>query len=336
MLNKKLIHKAKQFLVSSKHKPIRIAVIGDLAIDKYVHGSVDRISPEAPVPILLAKRKEYRMGCAANVYNNLSVIKYGLNLKIDVMGIVGNDLNGQMILNSIPNNDLIIVSDQRSTTLKTRYMSNGQQLIRVDVEDTRNLPTLVQKEVVENLKSIIGELDGIIMQDYGKGFLSKSMIMDIIDAAFTNNVPIIVDPNRNTSASLYLNATMITPNVSEAEAILGRKFDGSSNLEVEIACRNLKNLLNLRMVMITRSQYGLTVLDEKNKVHHLPAVAKTIFDVTGAGDTVVSMFTAAYLGGAGVPASCLIASAAAGVVISKIGTSVAMIHEILKELDSLV
>ncbi len=337
-----LIGQARDFLSkgNSKSKGASIGVIGDLALDRYIFGSVDRISPEAPVPVLHVDRHFDKPGCAANVCENLAALREAFQLKVDVLGVVGDDEAGTKLLGQMlghgKNFELRVVKDpSRPTTLKTRYMAGAQhQLLRVDVEDTANLSAESEKEFLKNFYACIDDLDGLLIQDYAKGLLSEKILSEILRVASEKKIPSLVDPNRNTPGHFYKGATLITPNIAETEILLGRSLKkGENNEIVAEACADLKKNYDLKMAMITRSQHGITLLDAEDQIHHFPAISRAVFDVTGAGDTVMAVFAGAYLSGASIPVACTLATAAASVVVAKVGTATASVQEILDELE---
>jgi len=337
-----LIGQARDFLTrpNSKTSGARVGVIGDLALDRYIFGSVERISPEAPVPVLHVERHFDKPGCAANVCENLAALKEAFKLKVDVLGVVGADSSGLDLINRLAAHgsdfSVHVVKDPaRPTILKTRYMAGAQhQLLRVDVEDTAHLTPAAEKEFLKNFYATLGSVNGLIIQDYAKGLLSEKLLREVLDAARAKKIPTLVDPNRNTPGHFYKGATLITPNIAESEALLGRSLKkGANDNEVADACFELKKRLSLEMVMITRSQYGITLVDAADVVRHFPAISRAVFDVTGAGDTVVSVFAGAYLSGASIPVACILATAAASVVVAKVGTATASVQEILDELN---
>lgn len=321
----------------------RLAVLGDLALDRYVCGSVDRISPEAPVPVLLVDRKFNKPGCAANVVENLAALARDWNLSVDVFGLVGEDEAGDSLLAQMRSlgpaiNVQVERSRLRPTTVKTRYMAGTQhQLLRVDEEDASPIEAEFLRELMTRVEARLPAIKGLIIEDYAKGLLSESLLRRVIESAKKHKVQVFIDPNIKSPAALYRGATLLTPNIAESEALLGRHFQskGKDDAEIGDACRELVEKLDLQMVMITRGKHGISLLDSSKRLHHFPAIARAVYDVTGAGDTVVAVVAAALLGGASAEVACTLATAAASVVVAKVGAATAKVEEISQELTQL-
>lgn len=336
---------ARQFLQvpASQRAETRLAVLGDLALDRYVCGTVDRISPEAPVPVLLVDRKFHKPGCAANVVENLAALAQDWRLAVSVFGVVGDDEAGRSLVQHLQ--DLgpalsleIAVAANRPTTVKTRYLAGTQhQLLRVDEEDVAPYTESLMTTQLARIEAILPTIKGLVVEDYAKGLLNEKFLKQVIARARAHGVQVFVDPNVKSPASLYVGATLLTPNIIETEALLGRplKSRGGDDNEVREACAELCEKLKLDMIMVTRGKHGITLLDATRKIHHFPAIARAVYDVTGAGDTVVAVFAAAVLGGASVEVACTLATAAASVVVGKVGAATAPVEEIARELDRL-
>ncbi len=338
-----------QDLISKKQKSAKgVGIVGDLALDRFIFGGVERISPEAPVPVLLVERQQEKLGCAANVAANLAELKSNWDFPLYVTGVIGEDVNGKALLGSLKalHSDLhadVLVDSSRPTTVKTRFLAGSRdhvgfqhQLLRVDEESKHNLSSELATRLVKHVESILPKISVLVIQDYAKGVLSLETFQAILALAKKHHVLTIVDPNRNTPAQAYVGAGLITPNVSEAEAFLGRSLSkGADHKIIEQACHELKEKMKLQMCMITRSAHGMTLLDEDNTIHHFPSIARAVYDVTGAGDTVVAVLAASLSVGATMSAACVLATAAAGVVVAKVGTATASHSEIAKELHRL-
>lgn len=343
---KSLIKQAKDFL-KKNHPTKRIAVVGDVALDRYVNGTVNRIAPEAPIPVFLENGEDFRLGCAANVCKNLSDLSN--SVKIDLYGLVAKDSSGSVIkglVKNLKNVNFDNVGPTSKTTTKTRFMVDGKILFRSDSEvnlgdydsyKMSKLSKLGSKELLRKISINIKKYDTIIIQDYGKGAITRDLSIELIEEANDLGIKVIVDPNINAEECIYMASYMITPNINEAIHMLyGCSKDiGHSDAEVERLCRDLKDLYKHKVVMITRGKYGLTLLDEGDNSHHFPAIGKQVFDVTGAGDTVVSVFTYALINGAKSEVACLLSIVAASIVVGKVGTSSVTKQEILKELENL-
>jgi D-beta-D-heptose 7-phosphate kinase/D-beta-D-heptose 1-phosphate adenosyltransferase len=329
------VGQAKDFL-KSRSQLGPVAVVGDLCIDRFIFGSVDRISPEAPVPVLKVEKTFDKPGCAANVAVNLAEWKLPLTL----IGVVGTDEGGTRLESLVKNpgstcETRLLKDPSRPTTLKTRFIAGSQhQMLRVDEESTRPLSAIIEAELIVAVDQLLPRLKCLVVQDYAKGLFSEKLLSQILLKARTQGVLTLVDPNRNTPGTWYKGAGCLTPNVAEAESLLGYSLDkGQDDAFVEKSCRELKSRFSLDMVIITRSAYGMTLLDRTDKVHHFPTLARNVFDVTGAGDTVVAVLAAAIAGGLPPSVGAILATAAAGVVVGKVGTATASQQEILDELD---
>ncbi len=310
----------------------KILVIGDLILDHYIWGKVNRISPEAPVPVVEVGRESFLLGGAANVAHNIG----SLGGEVAVIGINGRDIAGKTLVSMMEQKGVdcngIFVSN-RPTTVKTRVIAHNQQVVRFDREDSKNVEGKILKGIVKYINSIFRSYDAIIISDYKKGMVSAELIRSILDkskakksATARTGIFIAVDPKIG-NFSFYRGVSLITPNVKEASS--------SSNIEIKdektllAAGRILKKKLGCKAVLITRGKDGMSLF-EKNKVTHIPTVAKKVYDVTGAGDTVISAFTLAYAAGASMEEAAVIANHAAGIVVGEVGTAVATPEELLK------
>lgn len=334
-----VLGQARDFLLKGKYSELSVGVIGDVAIDVYVQGSVDRISPEAPVPVLLVEKSFEKLGCAANVVENLLSLEKNLQLKVQLLSVVGQDEAGDKLKKILAQRSTqlgtqLITDATRPTIQKTRFIAGTQhQLLRVDFESSRALDAEVEAALLAKIDQ--AQVAGWIVQDYAKGLLSPNVMARLVENSKKRKIPLFIDPHRNTPPSRYRGATLITPNVAESEALLGGRslHKGRDDKEVSEACAELKEKLDLEMLLMTRSQYGMTLLDKQNKIHHFPALSRAVFDVTGAGDTVVALFVASVLRGASLELAGTLATAAASVVVGKVGAATASVDEILAELE---
>ena len=308
-------------------KNIKIAVIGDLMLDEYIMGKVDRISPEAPVPVVKVTEEKFVLGGAANVINNLAAL--GANVYCG--GLVGKDKNAEKLINAFPKNvdcNLILKVDNRPTIVKKRVIAGHQQLLRLDWEEEFYINEDEENIIIKNLKNHIKDLNAVILSDYNKGLLTKSLSQKIINLCRENNVIVTVDPKpKNTSN--FVGASSITPNKKEAYAAV----DANALENIDIVGEKLKKKYNLDTVLITRSEEGMTLYDKE--IHNIPTYAKEVYDVTGAGDTVISVFTLAKAAGATWEEAAKIANAAGGIVVGKIGTSTVSEKELISTYNSI-
>lgn len=327
---------AKAFL-AAKRTLGGLAVAGDVGIDRFAFGVVDRISPEAPVPVLAVDRFEERPGCAANVVENIAALKPLFDFPLSVVSVVGDDEAGRTLgarLKAIANAPLV-VDKERPTTLKTRYIAGTQhQLLRVDQESVRPLTAAVAAEAERRIEALLGSIKVLVVQDYAKGFFDGGLMSRVLKKARAAGVMTIVDPHSKTPAETYRGAGLVTPNVAEAEKLLGRSLHrGVDDQEIADAALELKTRFDLDRAIITRSGHGMTLADKSGSIRHFPAVARAVYDVTGAGDTVVALLAAGFAGGLDADVACLVATAAASVVVGKVGTASATPAEILTELE---
>ena len=297
-----------------------ILVIGDLMIDHYLFGKVERISPEAPVQVVEIEKEEMLLGGAGNVINNL----LALGAKVNVASVIGDDENGEWIKKRLSSKDIdlnnLVCQEARHTSKKTRVISSNQQMLRFDKESKDD----ISKESEEKLLEVMSnEYDLILLSDYAKGVLTDSLTKKIIAYANIKNIPVFIDP-KGSDYSKYSGATLITPNKKEAEMATGIKIVDDESLKK--AGFLLKERYDLKSVIITLSENGMAIFeDEMSKI---PTVAKEVYDVTGAGDTVLSALGYAATKGKDLKEAAKFANYAAGVVVGKVGSATATINEI--------
>lgn len=317
-------------LLLQKFSQAKILVVGDIMWDKYIHGEVSRISPEAPVPVLLVNKEEYTPGGAANVLKNLQA----LQVSCGVVGVVGSDDNGKAMqeeLYKLANlNSFIPALKDRPTISKTRLIARHQQLLRVDREVARTLPNDIQQQMINFIDQNASQYQAMILSDYDKGLLNPSLIKQIIAIAQKHNVYVAVDPQVKNFLH-YQKANVITPN--EAEASAGVHFDfPQNNLQTKNLAHEIFEKLNLSELLITRSERGMALLNQNKEMAFLPTIASEVYDVTGAGDTVISVFTSAKAAGGNSLAAALLANIAGGLVVKKFGSAVVSNEEISSHL----
>jgi rfaE bifunctional protein kinase chain/domain len=295
----------------------RIAVIGDLMLDRYLFGTVSRFSPEAPVPILDIHRDEWRLGGAANVANNIHTLS-GTALLI---GVVGDDSKGMRIRRMLEeiglSSDGIITDSERPTTIKTRVIAASQQMLRVDHEKKHYLSSETEDKVFSYLESESENLDGIIFEDYNKGVLSAKLIRRITSLASDKGIPIFVDPKHDNFFE-YKKATVFKPNRKEMEDALGLKL--SSEKKIIDAGFKLLEMLQAENILLTLSEKGMLLFERGEKTpYSIPTRAREVADVSGAGDTVIATLAVARACGATVREAAMMANRAAGLVIEELG-----------------
>ena len=303
-------------------KNITIGVVGDLMLDDYIIGTVDRISPEAPVPVVTVKEERFSLGGAANVVNNLNA----LEAKTVCFGVIGNDANGDRLISAFREKNIdpfsIIRTNTLPTIVKKRVLAGNQQLLRIDWEDASPLSPELEDALIEEFKKNIDRLDAVILSDYDKGILTPKVAKEIVKLCRERNIIVNVDPKPKNALN-YIGASSITPNRKEAMECMGIKTDNFEELG-----KQLKEKLQLKSLLLTRSEEGMSLFTDR--VINIPTFAQEVYDVTGAGDTVISVFTLATAAGVTLHEAAKIANTAAGVVVGKVGTSTATKEEILE------
>lgn len=304
----------------TKIKKSRILIIGEVMLDKYWHGSTSRISPEAPVPVVHVDSEENKAGGSGNVAMNCASI----GAKTSIISFCGDDNNGYLvnqILKKAGVKTYIKIIKHFTTITKLRILSKSQQLIRSDFE--MPLKASLQDNALKTFQNKIHSNDVVIISDYGKGLISN--LKHYISAARAEKKIIIVDP-KGTDFRKYKGSTILTPNMSEFEAVVG----SCKNLyEIELKAQKLINQLSLNALLITRSEKGMTLVEKGKKSFNVPALAKDVYDVTGAGDTVVSVLASCLGAGMTFRDSVVIANIAASIVVGKVGTSTVSLEEII-------
>lgn len=301
-----------------------ILVIGDIIVDEFIWGDVSRISPEAPVPVVNVERIDRRLGGSANVVRNL----HSLSTSSAMFGLVGNDEAGQWVHNRLSeldsdNRGVVTKANERPTAIKTRIIARHQQVVRYDREWTQAAMPSTQAKILGHIEDTLPTSTATILSDYGKGVLTPAFIRQLIEQLQGGIIG--VDPKpEHTDA--YRGATFITPNLSEAAAMAGMEALNEDE-NAEAIAEKLHTDLDLKYVLLTRSERGMTLYDGKQN-HHIPTAARDVFDVTGAGDTVIAVFTACLARGDDALTAAKIANRAAGVVVGKVGTATADWSEI--------
>lgn len=308
----------------------RILVVGDLMIDHYLWGECERISPEAPVQVVAIEKETSVLGGAGNVIHNLQA----LGADVDVISVIGDDDNAKelkRLLNTIEVNDTnLLIEKGRNTSKKSRIIASQQQVIRYDRESTEDISTAMQTQIISNFKAHIHHYDIVLLSDYGKGVLTHHLTQTLIALAKAENKMILVDP-KGSNYSKYKGATLLTPNKKEAmEASQVEILDKASLLK---AITTLKERCALDISLITLSEDGIAIYDESLRTH--PTVAREVYDVTGAGDTVIASLGFALASGYHIDESVKFANLAAGVVVGKIGSATATLDEIIEYESSL-
>jgi rfaE bifunctional protein kinase chain/domain len=303
----------------------KILVIGDIILDHYIWGKVNRISPEAPVPIVEVTRENFLLGGAANVANNI----VSLGGHAAVIGINGEDIAGEALRNILEQKGVDcagLFTENRPTTVKTRVIAHNQQVVRFDREDSKYVDGRILKGILSHIHGIINDYDAVIISDYKKGMVTAELVSGILKKTKPKNIFVAVDPKVG-HFGFYKGVSLITPNLMEAA--LGAGMEISDDKSLNKAGQALLKKLSLKAALITRGEHGMS-LYEKKKVTHIPTVARKVYDVTGAGDTVISAFTLAHASGVSLKDSAVIANHAAGIVVAEVGTAVATPDQLLE------
>jgi D-glycero-beta-D-manno-heptose-7-phosphate kinase len=322
----------------------RVLVIGDLILDQYIWGNVERVSPEAPVPVVWAKRRTYVPGGAANVANNIA----SLGGKATLLGVVGDDLQAGTFMQELKkrriSTDGIFVEKGRTTILKTRIIAGHQQVVRVDWEDTVPIRPETKARLQDFIQKKVKDFDAVIIEDYGKGLLDDSLLHVITNEAHKQKKIVTVDPKED-NFEYYRGATCITPNRKEAQNAIRylkmkdargefKIYNDSLVMESDIdkAGKAILEHLKLESLLITLGEHGMCLFEAGKKPLHIPTVAQEVFDVSGAGDTVIATFTLALAAGAAKKDAACLANYAAGIVVGKLGTATTNRKELLERL----
>ncbi len=307
------------FNIIDKFSTRKILVVGDIMLDRFVWGNVERISPEAPVPVVeVIKETDVPGGCG-NVANNIVSLKG----KVYIVSVVGDDHSGELLKQILQEKGCdiygIFTDDHRPTTVKTRIIAHNQQVVRIDKESRIQISQPMFKKIKSYILDIIRDVDAILISDYGKGVITRSLLKYCISIAKKHDIPLSVDPKVEHFME-YKKVTVLTPNLNEAT--LGMKLHKKPSNEEEVYELGKKILKKLKpeAVVITRGEKGMTLFS-KNKIYHIPTRAKEVYDVTGAGDTVISVLTLCLSCGTDMITGCEIANFAAGVVVGKVGTA---------------
>ena len=322
-----MIDELKNFVADGLNS-CKVLVVGDVMLDKYYFGEVSRISPEAPVPIARVLKIKETLGGAANVVHNLAL----LGCQTSIIGQVGKDNHGEIFLSKLKNlgvNYSGVIETSKPTTTKIRVISGHQQMIRLDFEDASELDVVSTDTLLKNFSEHLSNVDAVIISDYGKGVCTKKICREIIGACRAQKKIVVVDP-KGDKWQKYFDANFITPNLKELNAVLPKKISNVDS-QIEEAAQKIIDEFNLGGLVVTRSAEGLSLI-EAEKFSHIKARAQEVFDVSGAGDTVIAVFTAALAGKIDSAAAAYLANTAAGVVVAKVGTYAVNREELLNAL----
>jgi D-beta-D-heptose 7-phosphate kinase/D-beta-D-heptose 1-phosphate adenosyltransferase len=304
-----------------------LLVIGDLILDHYVMGRVSRISPEAPVPVVHVESETLRLGGAANVFNNI----LALGGKADLCGVIGADESGRLLLKELGKSRSgrggVIIDHDRPTTRKSRVIAHNQQIVRYDMEGRQELKGTLQKRLLRYVESRIRELSCIVVSDYAKGVVSAALMAELTRMAALRKIPIIVDPKVE-HFSYYKGVTVMTPNHLEATQAAG--LHGDDDQTINQAGALIRQRLGCQSVLITRGEKGMSLYEGEGTSWHLPTQARQVYDVTGAGDTVIGTLALALATGASMREAATLANHAAGIVVGMVGTATVSPKQLLE------
>lgn len=308
----------------------RVLILGDIMLDEYMYGSVDRISPEAPVPVVDVTSSKILLGGAANVAANIC----SLGGEALLIGVVGEDeaaIKISQLLKSKNISDKLLVTDiTRRSTIKTRIIAHSQQIVRADREDRHEVNTEVEKEILKRFLSVVDDIQAVIISDYGKGVITLSLLEKIMTVCLERDIYVAVDP-KETHFNNYKRVSVITPNHHEAGFAYGRRIQNEEDL-LEVG-NGLLNRLQAKSILITRGPDGMSLFTADSAPRHIPTFAKKVFDVTGAGDTVIASFVVATCAGADSIEAAVISNTGAGITVGEIGTATVSMEQLRTELE---
>lgn len=312
----------KNFLLQSisKLKGRKVLVIGDVGLDEYIMGEVRRISPEAPVPILEVEKEEHRLGLAANVAQNVQSLG-GEPLLISVVGKdAGYDLLTSLFRQNSVSTDHLVTDETRPTTRKSRVMAKHHHLVRVDYETRKFISDKTEKLLLDKVQQLISTVDCVVVEDYNKGAISQNLMKKTVEIAKAHGKPVYVDPHRSNAAEFYAGCSLIKPNFDEAVLISGLNYDELRDHPDKVfeVGRAVQRKTGAQHLVMTRGKDGMTIFSG-DKVTQVPTFARQVFDVTGAGDTVIAAISLSLSAGLDLRQSCMLANFAAGVVVGQVG-----------------
>lgn len=306
---------------------LRTLVVGDLMLDEYLWGKTGRISPEAPVPVVDISQDDLRLGGAGNVVNNLRA----LGCQVQVCSVLGDDADGRHLLQQLEqagvNVDGALFDVDRKTSRKTRILASNQQMLRIDRESRQPLGQEMEKQLVAEIVARLDSVDVVFLSDYGKGVLTDHVLSCVLQAGRKRGVPVVVDP-KGVDYRRYRGATLLTPNRSEASEASGVKIEDSASLAA--AGKTLLELADLDALVLTRSEEGMSLFLRQGEQIDLPTRAQEVFDVSGAGDTVLALVGIGLAAKLSLKQAATIANIAAGIVVGKVGTSTVSCREIMQ------
>src|SRR5712692_6891454 len=318
--------------VTRQMRDCNIVVLGDVMLDEFLWGEVTRISPEAPVPVVDIRRESTHLGGAANVLANL----LALGAQACVIGVVGDDFAGERIQSSVNDKSalqtdgLLIADNQRPTTIKTRIVARNQMVVRADREHRTSIDAKTEDRIIAAVKSALTSAQALVISDYDKGVVTPRVLSEVLPAAY-GRMPVLIDPKTRNFDS-YRPATLVTPNHHEALRLAHLEEDSDAALQT--AARMIRTRLGCDAVLITRGDRGMMLFEGERDPVRVETAAREVYDVTGAGDTVIATLAAALAAGASMTEAAVLANQAAGIVVGKLGTATASASEVLASFES--
>lgn len=307
----------------------RIIVLGDLMLDEFIFGRVRRISPEAPVPVVEVEKQTLALGGAGNVVSNL----VALGAEPVPLGVIGNDADAERMRLAFEklgvNSESLVVDAKRPTTLKTRIIAHNQQVVRADRENRKPISTSIEDHIIAVFRQELEKTDAVIVSDYSKGLLTARLLAEVLPMAREREITVCLDPKTRSFVN-YQPVTIITPNHQEAGEAAGIAIEDDESLIQ--AGQKILDSIDCHAALITRGEEGMALFTDDGAVTHIPTVAREVYDVTGAGDTVIATLALARATGASFVESAVLANHAAGVVVGKLGTATVTREELLATL----
>lgn len=318
----------------SSFKNKKILVVGDVGVDEYILGAVKRISPEAPVPVLEVTEEDKRLGLAANVAQNVA----SLGGDAILISVIGSDSGAEtlkkLLSESKVSSEYLIVDSSRPTTRKTRIMTGHHHLVRVDHEIKKNLSAETELKIFNQIEKVVGSVDCVIIEDYAKGIFSLSLVEKIVALCKASKKYLMVDPHQTKFAEFYKGVDLIKPNYNEALALTKIQEEDIENPldRVWTVGRQLQKMTGASDVVLTQGKEGLAIFSKDEQVVQVPTFAKKVFDVTGAGDTVIAALALGVSSGLSLAKACVLANYAAGIVVAKVGCVPCEVQELRAEI----
>jgi len=318
----------KVFDALDRFEQAKILCVGEVALDRFIYSKTKRISSESPIPVFLYDTEISMLGCTGNVASNIS----SLNGETILISVAGTQEQDGVIANMLKKDGVesyMVVDENRDTTVKTRFCSKGQQVFRFDTEKSETISKEVEDKIIAKVKECISRVSALILSEYNQGIMTDRVIKESIAIANEYKVPVIIDPRGN-DYSKYKGATVVTPNKKELETLVGYEIEEEG--EIYSASIDIMEKCGIDNLLVTRDKDGMSLVSAQSSLCHIPAKARSVFDVSGAGDTVITGLALAIANGEDMYTASFIANVAAGIAVGKAGTATVTIEEIKKEL----